>query len=208
MTADKRSVATDALEVLGTVITDKKVGRDAVHLACLPVIVGDEFVIPGQHVGFGPDGTAVRFPPGKLIGIIDPFITAPVYRGSEVLLLLYPRTIESLRHVWSHPDVPDEPVRVSPGDYTAPPMVGVTATRDLLIQALDKVGRRLEYPVSGKDLLDHMDGDEWIHTGADDINGTVVIPQLLWEMFRDVHGRHAKNDPHGSGDGLYFSCAC
>jgi hypothetical protein len=96
---DKRSVATDALEVLGTIITDKDVGRDAIHLACEPVVAG-QYLSPGQDIGIGPDGRAYR--PGdeiKAIGIVDPFLRALVEPGQKFLLVVYPRTITSLRDV-------------------------------------------------------------------------------------------------------------
>lgn len=205
MTADKRSVATDALEVLGTIITDKKVGRDAVHLACLPVIVADQWLVPGSHVGLTPNGTASAVVGSKRVGIIDPFLDSPVKQGQEVLLLIYPRTIESLRHVWSHPDIPDEPDTNAVSGGGSHPR---TPTRALLVEALDAVGRSLEFPVTGEVLLEAMDGGGYINTGASDLHGAVTIPYTLWDMFRDVHGRRAVNDPTGPGDGVYFTCAC
>lgn len=39
-TGDKRSVSTDALETLGTIIDDRA-GRDAIHLAVEPVHAGE-----------------------------------------------------------------------------------------------------------------------------------------------------------------------
>lgn len=42
--SDKRSVATDALETLGTIIDDKQ-KRDAIHLAVEPVVAGER----GSH---------------------------------------------------------------------------------------------------------------------------------------------------------------
>ena len=49
MSADKRSVSTDALETLGTII-DESAGRDAIHLAVEPCI-SDEILYPGQQIG-------------------------------------------------------------------------------------------------------------------------------------------------------------
>lgn len=40
MSADNRSISTDALATLGTIIKDG--GRDAIHLAVEPVIAGEE----------------------------------------------------------------------------------------------------------------------------------------------------------------------
>jgi hypothetical protein len=206
MSGDKRSVATDALEVLGTVITDKKVGRDAVHLACLPVTVDDPYLTPGQHVGLTEHGKASAYAEKK-VGIIDPFLPRVARYSEEVLLLLYPRTIESLRHVWSHPDVPDEPVAVA---VPMPPIVArVPSTRADLIAELDRVGRQLEWPLTGNQMLDLMDGDPYHVVYGDDAYGSIDIPAELWGVFEKIHGKRAKNDPAIPGsDGLYFSCSC
>jgi hypothetical protein len=89
-------------------------GRDAVHIAILPV-VAYEPLNPGDHVSIVPDYTvggtsdspAVRRG-GKTIGIIDPFKKGLVPTHNLCWLLLYPNTITSLRHHWTHPDLPAE----------------------------------------------------------------------------------------------------
>lgn len=109
MSADKRSVSTDALETLGTII-DETQKRDAIHLAVIPVQAG-EILYQGQDIGIAEDGKAylnngIDF---KQIGIVDPFLKDPlgIQVGQWFWLIIYPRKITSLRHVWSHPDVPD-----------------------------------------------------------------------------------------------------
>lgn len=103
MSADKRSVATDALETLGMIISENE-KRDAIHLAVEPVTAADKFW-PGDRVALGPNGTAVKV--GKVVGIVDPFLEEPVERGERFWLVVLPRTIRSLRHVWEHPEFPD-----------------------------------------------------------------------------------------------------
>ena len=111
--ADKRSVSTDALETLGTIIGPGE-ARDAIHLAVEPVVAGERLK-PGENVGLGPDGkayspeTGLTFPgcrQVKALGIVDPFLKAPVKAGEMFWLVVYPRQIRSLRHVWEHPDFP------------------------------------------------------------------------------------------------------
>lgn len=93
---------TDAMETLGTIIPDGG-GRDAIHVAVVPT-VATERLAPGQHVG--KDGTT-----NNPVGIVDPFLPGPVFKGERFWLLLYPRTITGLRHVWTHPAFgDDEPV--------------------------------------------------------------------------------------------------
>ena len=49
MGSDKRSVATDALETLGTIIDDTQ-KRDAIHLAVEPVVAGERLqLLKGPH---------------------------------------------------------------------------------------------------------------------------------------------------------------
>jgi hypothetical protein len=96
---DKRKVSTDALETLGTII-DENEKRDAIHLAVCPV-VAKEKLHPGQDVGA--DGTTK-----EPVGIVDPFLKKDVLPGQYFWLVIYPRQINSLRHVWSHPAFPDE----------------------------------------------------------------------------------------------------
>lgn len=109
MSAEKRSVSTDALATLGTIITEG--GRDAIHLAVEPVIAG-ETLYPGQDIGLK-DGKAYGLPAQlNALGIVDPFIKGKITEGSMFWLIVYPRQITSLRHVWAHPDFDVEPVKV------------------------------------------------------------------------------------------------
>lgn len=109
MSADKRSVHTDALKTLGTNQLDETAGRDAIHIAVEPVTC-DEIVYPSQHVGFL-NGKAIT--KGTLVGIVDPFLSSPVQPGQKFWLLVYPRTITSLRHVWEHPEFEHKDLRTA-----------------------------------------------------------------------------------------------
>jgi hypothetical protein len=73
--------------------------RDAVHVAVAPVVAGEN-LHPGHHVALK-DGRA--FAKGQTIGVVDPFLTADVQEGERFWLFLYPNTVTSLRHVWTHP---------------------------------------------------------------------------------------------------------
>ncbi len=107
MPADKRSAHTDALATLGTII-DKTAARDAIHLAVVPAIAGVN-LLRGEHV-FLRDGKAYSFgATGETsLGIVDPFLQEPVAKGEHFWLIIYPRQITSLRHVWEHPAFPSE----------------------------------------------------------------------------------------------------
>lgn len=81
--------------------------RDAVHVAIAPVIAAHK-VLPGEHVGFF-EGTSEVGSSDKPLGVIDPFLVAPVRKGEQCYLFLYPQTITSLRHDWIHPAFPNSP---------------------------------------------------------------------------------------------------
>lgn len=105
MSADNRSVHTDALATLGTIITPKE-KRDAIHLAVIPV-KASERLLPGDHITVVGE---VAYPSliNQGVGIVDPFLTTAVAEGETFWCVIYPRKITSLRHVWSHPYFEDE----------------------------------------------------------------------------------------------------
>lgn len=122
--ADKRSPSTDALETLG-MIHYKKEHRDAIHLAVEPVKAAVSLKV-GQKIGVYegyayPVGYAY-VPNGyideqghvghkrvviKAQGIVDPFLPNDVPAGESFWFIMNPRMVQSLRHVWEHPDFPE-----------------------------------------------------------------------------------------------------
>jgi len=75
--------------------------RDAIHVAVAPVVAGYRMK-PGTHVGPMYDGT--QFGPSvNNIGIVDPYLSEDVMPGQRFWLFLYPNTVTSLRHAWTHP---------------------------------------------------------------------------------------------------------
>lgn len=102
---DKRSVTTDALETLGKIISENE-KRDAIHLAVEPVVAGEK-LFPGQDVGLRYNKAVAGGV--MMLGIVDPFLKNPVMLGERFWLVVYPRQIHSLRHVWTHPAFPDSP---------------------------------------------------------------------------------------------------
>ncbi len=74
-------------------VIDADARRDAVHIAVLPMLA-TRTMRPGEPLQSG---------------IVDPFLQELVRPGEWYYLFLYPNTITSLRHSWSHPAFPDEP---------------------------------------------------------------------------------------------------
>ena len=96
----------DNLE-LGKIITREQ-QRDAIHIAVVPVIAREQLE-PGEHVGIAQrDGQNIWIAKYtfKNVGVVDPFLTSAVLPGQHCWLFLYPGSITSLRHDWTHPDLP------------------------------------------------------------------------------------------------------
>ena len=85
---------------LGKLI-DETAQRDAIHVAIAPVVAAHD-MNPGMHVGLDAKGLANHV--AVHIGIVDPFLTSMVQKGQRFYMVLYPRSITSLRHEWTHPD--------------------------------------------------------------------------------------------------------
>lgn len=89
---------------LGEIITGP-CSRDAIHIAVAPVFAGEDLA-PGEHAGLDVNGHAKVDRPQ--IGVVDPFLRSPVKKGQRFHLFLYPNTVTSLRHEWTHPAFTDQ----------------------------------------------------------------------------------------------------
>lgn len=90
---------------IGSIITTPQL-QDAIHIAVAPV-VAYRTLRPGEHIGLTEGGEADLFE--KPIGIVDPFLTQPVKKGDKFWLFLYPGSITSLKHFWTHPAFDTKP---------------------------------------------------------------------------------------------------
>lgn len=107
--------STQKTPTLGELISGDE-ERDAVHIAIVPVTAAIQ-LLPGEHIGLaqGQDRMLVcRVSKKDQIGIVDPFLKAPVQIGQQFYLLLYPNTVTSLKHHWTHPKFPD--IKMSPSE--------------------------------------------------------------------------------------------
>ena len=102
---DKRTPHTDALETLGMIHTRIE-KRDAIHLAVEPVMATQKLQ-PGEFIRIR-DGSAYPAPAHEAHGIVDPFLIDGPHTGEFFWFVMKPREVSSLRHVWTHPDFPDE----------------------------------------------------------------------------------------------------
>jgi hypothetical protein len=79
-------------------------GRDAIHIAIAPVVAGEDLE-SGRDIEFSEEGNPVVVSAfiGEGIGIVDPYLPRNVKKGERFYMFLYPNTVTSLRHVWTHP---------------------------------------------------------------------------------------------------------
>lgn len=89
-------------------LIDDDAERDAIHVALCPM-VATERLLPNQPVGIVCKRSTMEFVycgvqgARGTVGVVDPFLRAPVEKGQRCWLFLYPNTVTSLRHQWTHP---------------------------------------------------------------------------------------------------------
>lgn len=100
-------------------------GRDAVHVAIVPVRAFARLQ-PGDKVGFATDDKIWVDRSFNPIGIVDPFLEEnSINAGDWIYLCLYPGSVTSLRHVWTHPAFTSKPPHsATPGDEFDPTSFG------------------------------------------------------------------------------------
>lgn len=186
----------DAVATMGGILPDDAGGRDAVHVAVFSATSSFDLP-PGQRVTIVSHGEidAVVKPVKKDgVGIVDPFITAPVEAGERFWVYLMPRTITALSHRWSHPAF--EQV----DDSYVPPsqkLISEKWLRDYCIRNMDPSYETFMAAVS--DQLGN--GDDYIHIDGQDAHGD--IPPELWVHVENVLGTKLPESKP-----THFSCSC
>lgn len=161
--------------------------RDAIHIAVAP-IMARVTLYPGQHVN------AKGFPSAPFVGIVDPFLSQPVVPEQYCFIFLYPNTITSLRHEWTHPafeEEEDDDTKMKPAE----------ARIREIAEALN---------ITYLDLLDAA--DEWVEYGeyktqVGSESWRDEFPQYapeFWALYEVVTNRRV---PTGKRES-FFSCSC
>jgi hypothetical protein len=174
------------VQTLGKIIQDEGAYRDAVHVAVAPVVAAATLA-PGQHVSVQ-DGAAY----GSLkqpIGVVDPFLKRSVEKGQRFWLFLYPQTITSLRHEWSHPAFPEDLGRRN-----------VALSRAWIEHWGDRYGLTVDDAIDY--AIGYLDHGDLLFRG-EELEGESV-PIEFWDHFETVTGRRVSAEERGS----FFSCSC
>lgn len=165
--------------------------RDAIHIAVAPV-VATERLAPGQHIGFviaGDTAKVCHSGDGVTgIGIVDPFLKAPVFQGERFWMFLYPQTIQGLRHDWTHPA------------FVAPEPSALDKSKAWLADMAKHCG------VSYERMMSAIETDDYIHMGDNEAYKDWLENTIRRDEFKHhceiVLGRQLSAVPYP------FSCAC
>ena len=174
---------------LGKLINSEQC-RDAIHVAIAPV-VADEKLAPGQDIGFvdavNVDRVGMSDTP---IGIVDPFLKNMVFPGQKFWMLLYPNTITSLRHDWTHPAF-EQPER--------------SDSEGWLREFSERAG--LAYDRMIEIVTEYIDsGDPWVEIDSERARDAwyAVDQSEFWHHFQNVTGIKKPNHDWDAP----FSCSC
>lgn len=169
--------------------------RDAIHIATAAVFATED-LNPGDHVGFvTKDNDKMGRSELAPVGIVDPFLPKPVKKGERFWVFLYPGTIQSLRHNWSHPsfDVRQQLIRAIEETPAKKRMKAFAAS-------LSGGGATFE------ELIDrataYVNGGEYWSEG-DRFEGQCLYGEF-WDDFEELTGLKV---PEG-GRYSFFSCSC
>lgn len=198
---------------IGSVLSaDEK--RDAIHIAIAPV-TSDETVLAGQHVGMAPNGK-VSWRVSPKIGIVDPFLGTAIEPGQRFFIFLYPRTVTSLRHEWTHPDF-DPVVAETVRDMSADLEPFDKAKSEQWLRAFVEGSGNLpdyEMVINAAAGFDHYKVIDGYGDVSSENNGEFLtflgrnaggeIPPEFWQHVEIVTGKKIPSDRRPS----YFSCSC
>lgn len=192
-------MSADTLKI-GQIITEEQ-SRDAIHVAVVPVTAAQD-LLPGQHVSLiNPENLEVGYCQPTL-GVVDPFLKQPVRKGERFWLFLYPGSITSLRHEWTHPKFPVSQPQVPVTDT----QIGIKSAKEesekWLRSFADEVDADYDEMISvakthfdGPGFREYLcEGDKWMGQST---------PDEFWTHFAIVTGMN----PAGMGGGI-FSCSC
>lgn len=177
--------------------------RDAIHIATAAVFATED-LNPGDHVGFTTkDNDKMGRSEIAPLGIVDPFLPKPVKKGERFWVFLYPGTIQSLRHNWSHPsfDVRQQLIRA----------IEETPAKKRMKEFARELSNTTDYYGNGgtvtfEELIDRA--TQFVNGGEYWCEGSRFEGQSLydefWDDFEELTGlKVPKGDRYS-----FFTCSC
>ncbi len=168
------------MNTIGQILKEKQ-EKDAIHVAIAPVIANQR-LNPGEHIGFIYDDKKTVGITAHTIGIVDPFLTSPVEMGEKFWMFLYPNTITSLRHDWTHPEFIKE---TSSEVESKKWITNWAAEYNLTYEEVIEFGRNQDFFL-GEVCYDN-------------------IPEEFWDNFRIITGIEVSEQTRKE---TYFHCSC
>jgi hypothetical protein len=175
----------DTLRSLGKLLGDGEGERDAVHIAVVPA-VAHRPLKPGTRVGLSDNGEADALEAERAVGVVDPYLTADVQKGQRFWLFLFPGSITSLRHLWTHPAFPAGPTQTA----------AMSAAERRLRQICDDGGFAYQA------VLDAARYGDSLTNGYD---SGISTDDEFWSLVETITGQTF--DQNHRAD-VYFGCAC
>lgn len=178
--------------------------RDAIHIATAAVFAAED-LNPGDHVGFvTKDNDKMGRSEIAPLGIVDPFLPKPVKKGERFWVFLYPGTIQSLRHNWTHPsfDVRQQLIRAIEETPAKKRMKAFAAS---LSGGEDWNSNKYD-EVTFEELIDratqYVNGGEYWSEGGR-FEGQDLYDEF-WDDFEELTGLKVPEGDRYS----FFSCSC
>jgi hypothetical protein len=180
---------------LGKLVADPAQQRDAVHIACIPVVAG-ETLAPGARVTML-DGLAFATGATDGIGVIDPFLAEVVPKGARCWLMLLPGSIRSLRHEWRHPAFPS----AAPDDVIGDPRVYA----EHVLRAFVAQHENVDYD----ELIGALtSGEGYTQHESESLRNATNVPETkaeFWRLLEILAGRKFSEEHRADA---YFDCSC
>jgi hypothetical protein len=199
----------DAVATMGDVLPQEMTGRDAVHVAVIAVTAAGN-VWAGGDVGvqLTDDGWIASRNLTPHIGIADPFIKKSIEDGQKFWLFLYPRTITSLAHAWTHPAFPEKDPQPGAKARAEQWMREFIASAncpdyDMMMSVIKKIADGQDHGALGEDedYCYYRLEDDYLHFNGMDAGGE--IPPEFWDHASTMTGKTIKG-----ARPPYFSCSC
>ena len=179
--------------------------RDAIHVAIAPVIA-EATLRPGEPIGFTDAGDsekvggADKFSKIKQVGIVDPFLKAPVKRGQRFYMFLLPNTVTGMRHEWIHPAFEEQEAEKV--------LAGINRLDNTpSVQWLTQHAK--EFEISYEELIEggkvFLANGDMICLGFDTPTAAYEEAGTFWKHFEIVTGIKVPDDQKAEN---IFRCAC
>jgi hypothetical protein len=157
---------------------------------------------PGDRIGFTDNGDAYTVVTNakKSIGIVDPFLyEKAVYEGDRFYMFLYPNTITSLRHEWTHSDFEkeDDLAKLEPTLYK---LKGAVAEQKWVTDFADNVGSTYDEIMAAAES--YLQSGDYLCRGGT-FEGQSV-PDEFWDKYEIIKRKRVEESDRGT----FFSCSC